>query len=630
MAEDKMLEEAIKAVTKGQQLKARDLLTRLLKTNQSNPHYWLWMSTVVDTVKERAYCLKNVLRLDPNNRAAKLGLVLDGELQPDEGFQPKPITPRNWESAYKKSPQENRARKTLRRFVYVGAGVVVMGLIMVAFLAPSLKTYGYFGGIQLTVTPQFNTAAPTATMLPTNTPYIVTPSPTFIGPTPLWMLLDETYTPTPLYVNTPHPISEAYRAGIRALNSRNYHEMLTFMKQAAQAEPDSPDTYYYIGEAHLHLNEPEDALIAFEKAIETNPNFAPAYLGRTRILSILNPEFDIEADLVHAINLDPNLANAYLDLIAYYIDTEDFELALEYANSVEELIPDSPLLHLYRSQGLLNLEQYEPALEAAQLAFSLDRTILPVYYTLGVTYLQNGNPGRAIHFFEIYLRYVEDDARAWEGHGRALFEQGKSFPAALEAFNTALELDEDSFYALLYRGQTYLEIGEGQSAINDLVLARNFDRDSFEASFGLGRALFLAERIEEAISQYGGSENLADTDLQRAAVYYWRAQAFIAFGDWRLAIKDYQALIDLQSEGIPEEWIENAQEYIISSTPTPTLTPSPLPNTNTPTLSPSPTPTHTSSPTLTASPTPTISPTPTTTQISTSTPTPPTTPNPRE
>jgi superkiller protein 3 len=401
-------------------------------------------------------------------------------------------------------------------------------------------------------------------------------------------------------VNTPHPISEAYRAGIRALNSGNYEEMLAFMLQAAQAEPGSADTHFYIGEAYLELNEPENALIAYEKAIESDPNFAPAHFGRAKVLSSLDPEFDVESDLLKAVNLDPNLTNAHLDLIAFYFDRGKFELALEQAVIVEDLNPESPLLHLYRSQALLHLEEYEQALEAAQQAYALDRTILPVYYTLGVTYLHSGYPQRANHFFEIYLRYVQDDAQAWEGQGRALFLQGESFEKAIQAFNTALELDENSFITLLYRGLTYLEIGEGQSAVNDLVLARNFDRESFEASLGLGRALFLADRIEDAISQYSGSENLADTDIKRAGVYYWRAQAFHALGDRRSAVKDYQALIDLKSEDISEDWIESAQEYIIMSTPTPTWTPSPMPKTDTPTLAPpSSTPTLTTTPTST-------------------------------
>ena len=124
-----------------------------------------------------------------------------------------------------------------------------------------MNSFGYFGGVQLTVTPIFETIEATATLLPTNTPRIVTPTPTFIGPTPLWMLLEATYTPTPLYVNTPHPVTEAYRAGIRAFTEGNYEEMLMFMQQATRAEAQSADIYYYIGEAKLLLEKPDEALI---------------------------------------------------------------------------------------------------------------------------------------------------------------------------------------------------------------------------------------------------------------------------------------------------------------------------------------------------------------------------------
>ena len=61
MADDKMLQEAIEAVDNGHRDRARDLLTRLLKANQTNPKYWLWMSSVVESTKERIYCLQKVL-----------------------------------------------------------------------------------------------------------------------------------------------------------------------------------------------------------------------------------------------------------------------------------------------------------------------------------------------------------------------------------------------------------------------------------------------------------------------------------------------------------------------------------------------------------------------------------------
>lgn len=599
MAEDKMLQEAIEAVANGQRERARDLLTRLLRANQSNPKYWLWMSSVVDTAKERIYCLQKVLNLDPNNQAAKLGLVLDGASPPDKGLQPIPIVPRNWEEAFKARTQETGSRRIIRRMAYLGAGILVLGLLSFAFFGPRMKTYGYFGGVQLTITPRFETLAATATLLPTNTPRVVTPTPTFIGPTPLWMLLEETYTPTPLYVNTPHPITEAYRAGIRAFTSGDYEEMAVFMEQAMQAESQSADTHYYLGEAYMLLEEPEKALFAYEKSIDINPNFAPAYLGRAKAMSALDPEFDIEADLIQAVVLDPELAAAHLELSAFYLSAGKDGEALETLKIAEELAPNSPLTYAYLSQAYMNTGEYDLALEAAQRAYELDQTILNVYLTLGNLHLKSENTKEAGHFLEIYLRYVKDDADAWAAYGRALFDQEDKSEEAMQAFDLALELDENSFIALLYRGLSHLEAGEGQLAVNDLFLARNFDRESFVASLGLARALSLAERYDDAISQFSGSEQLASTDQQRAEVYYWRAETFVNAGDIKSAAKDYQALLDLPAEHISQEWLEFAQEYLIQLTPTPTMTPSPIPATNTPTVdTPTTTSTPTSSPTV--------------------------------
>jgi tetratricopeptide (TPR) repeat protein len=547
-----------------------------------------------------------VLRLEPNNRSAKLGLVLDGTTPPDQGLIPVPLIPRKWSDAFQKRSQETGPGKIIRRLAYIGASAVVLGFIMIGFISPRLRSYGYFGGIQLTVTPHFETLVATSTLLPTNTPRVVTPTPTFIGPTPLWMFLEATYTATPLYVNTPHPASEAYRAGIRAFNNGNYDEMLIFMEQATQSEPQSADTHFYVGEANLLLNNPESALYAYDKAIEANPNFAPAYLGRAKAMAAIDPEFDIEGDLTQAIELDPSLAPAYLELIAYQLSVGDHKNVLEDLEIVERLIPDSPLIYLYRSQVLLELEEFEQALEAAQLAYELDETILEVYLTLGNLNLQAGNPDQASHFLDIYLRYVRDDAEAWATYGRAVFEGGDNFEQAMQALDLALILDENSFNALLYRGLTYLEVGEGQLAVNDLFIARNFDRDSFDASLALARALHLAERIDDAISQFTGSEQLVISDDQQAEVYYWRAQAYHSSGDYKSAANDYQALLDLPEGTAAEAWTDFAQEYILKLTPTPTMTPSP-PNTPTIIL-----PTSTSTMTPTASPTSTPRPTATT------------------
>ncbi len=72
------------AIAQGQRGRARDLLTRLLRENQSDAQGWLWMSSVVESLSERIFCLEKVLKLEPKNNTAKRGLVLLGARSPDE------------------------------------------------------------------------------------------------------------------------------------------------------------------------------------------------------------------------------------------------------------------------------------------------------------------------------------------------------------------------------------------------------------------------------------------------------------------------------------------------------------------------------------------------------------------
>ncbi len=93
-----MLQQAIEALRTGDRARARDLLTRLLKADQKNANYWVWLSAAVETQKERLYCLQTAIQLDPQNAAAKRGLILLGALPPDDSVPPFPVNrPRLWE-----------------------------------------------------------------------------------------------------------------------------------------------------------------------------------------------------------------------------------------------------------------------------------------------------------------------------------------------------------------------------------------------------------------------------------------------------------------------------------------------------------------------------------------------------
>ncbi len=618
MSADTMLQEAIDAISGGQNARARDLLTRLLRTDPNNPQYWLWLSSIVETVNERTYCLESALRLEPTNPIAMRGLVLTGARPADPSSQPAPLVRRKWWSAQEEQgAPRNRLQMilqnpTLRLFAFLGAGVIVIALLLVGIFGFRRFLQGREYAFHVaSSTPNLKaTFTSTPTMLATPTSVVRSPTPTFIGPTPLWMFLEATYTPVPFYVNTPHPLSEAFRAGQRAYERGDYQQMLTFMLQAAQVEPNSADLQYNIGEAYRLNGDAKSALEAYQKANLLNPSFGPAYFGIARATRMIDPRADVVKDLEKALELDPNIPDAYLEWADYLIQQGDGDAALEKLKEVEALAPGSPWLYLYRARAELILDQTEGALQDAQKAHDLDFTLLPTYLALGQVHLALGHSLEAVQNLNTYVLYRKSDPAGWSLLGQAYASTGKDNPAALEAFNKALELDDQDSEAYYGRGVVNIALNQGQDAVNDLVKAVDAQPKSFAYNLALSQALLLADRAGEAYRQLQNSESLAEGDPQLAAVYYWSALTLEKLENLAGAAASWKALLALPTEGVSSSWLAAAQQHMTTlepptSTPSPTVTPRPsVTPTKTATRRPSATPTKTLTPRPTRTPTP--------------------------
>jgi len=428
-------------------------------------------------------------------------------------------------------------------------------------------------------------------------------------------------------VDTPHPISEAYRLGQRAFARGDWTTALRFFTDASQVDSQAADIRYHIGETQRMLGDPEAALQAYEDALAMDANFAPALLGRARIQRLVDPEGQVDEDLQQAIQNDPNLADAYLERAAYRLALQDMDGALEDLQSAEELLPTSPLVALYRAQVALQLGEVEQALEYARAANELDRTLLLGYRTLGQAALAAHDYRLALQALETYVLYAENDPLGWLALGQvhAVIPGPQAWiaplperrpnsddDAALLAFERAVELNEDLPDAHIYLGLLYLFQDEGQKAVNELVLARRLDSKSFLVNLALGRALLGAGRQLDGYDQIDASEKLAEDDVQIAAMLYWRAQAAEILGRKPTALKDWQALLELPEDAVSPSMLADAEEHVraLTASPTPRVT-----STHTPTSTPTPTPTRTPSParqsTSTRTPSQTASPTPT-------------------
>lgn len=92
------LQEAISSIKSGNKQLGQQLLTQIIQTEPNNEIAWLWMSAVVSEDKRR-YCVERVLKINPDNQAARQALEKLNQVQLKEttqsanlqAFPPQPL-----------------------------------------------------------------------------------------------------------------------------------------------------------------------------------------------------------------------------------------------------------------------------------------------------------------------------------------------------------------------------------------------------------------------------------------------------------------------------------------------------------------------------------------------------------
>jgi len=588
---DSVFQEAIKALRGGEKARAKELLTRLLQTDQKNPIYWVWLSAAVDAKKERIYCLQTALNLDPENATAKRGLILLGALSPNEPPPPFPLNrPRAWEDKLllaHERPKERGIRAIVKSPLMRLGSLALIGIGLFAVI--------YFGVIaprqgQVRRLPT-NTPGPSPTFTATPTLFGATAVPTQVfssGPTPLSAFLDATYTPTALYVNTPRAAAavDQFRIAKTAYDKGEWDVFIENMLLLEPLEPDSADIPYYIGEAYRFKEEYGQAARYYNESIDINANFAPAYLGLARVSLLANPRFEADDLFAKAILLDPNFGETYLERARYLIAKGDYEDAFTDLEVAEKILPGSPDVLITYALAYYAQEDYEKSLEYAQKAYAADILNLPTYGLLGDLYIEEGNYASAAEVYELYTSYETQDATAFAKLGQAYYFLG-DYQRAVDAITRGTDLSRNGLKKYyVYRGYANLELGNYDEAVDDLAEAVGEDDQSYFARIGFAQAFYGQGKFGTAFLQIEAAQSLAETDEETALALYWRARIQEKRNDLRDAINVWRELLSMDEEVMTPEMRLEAEERLkelIPPTMTPTATRTPKGGAATPT-----------------------------------------------
>lgn len=606
MADDAVFQETVDALREGNKARARELLTGLLKTDQNNATYWVWMSATVDTAKERIYCLQTALKLDPENAAAKRGLILHGALPPDETVQPFPVNrPRTWEEKLLLAHEKPRPKgwAAIRSSPAIRLG----GLIMLGILLIGAAVFGVLLSGAAQRPPPTRTPGPSPTYTLTPTSVNATARPIAINTSaPLSELLPVPYTPTALYIEMQGSVVSAdmYNLVRLAYREGDWDEVIRVLNDVIQVDPEAVEAYYYIGEANRFKGDHTAAIAAYQSALGLDPEFGPAYVGMARAQLGNNANADVLPLLDSAIRLDPNFGEAYLERAKVKLRENDVSGALADLAQADRRLPDSPLVYFYLAQARQTEGDLELALSAARRANELDVTMLPVYLMLGQLHAEAGNDQEAADALDVYLKYEPRDSAAYLLLGRIHYRDGQ-YEEAIEALNRSLSLNRNQREAYLYRFLSNVELGDGDRAEEDMDSVVLFYPDSFDVRLGILRTQLLQGRNGSALLELDKTEALAETDEQKALAYFWGATIYARREEPEREAEYWQMLLDLPEDATTEKMRAQAEERLSElATATPTPTVRPRTPTRTPTRAPTRTPTRTPTRAPTRTPTP--------------------------
>ncbi len=609
-----LLAEGIDAARAGERGKAREKLTRLLRQDQKNEQAWLWMSSVVESDRERIYCLNNALKLNPNSKTAKRGLALLGALPPElRADLDIEIVGVTMEADEKPKPPAKR-RVTFRRSrrlenVLIGGVALlligVIGLFIANFVIERIRLASI-----VPPTPIPPTAAPTLapTLTPTPTPEIRTATP-IANLTPLAQLLNLSFTPTPPPFTLPFFPEESYSRGESAYNAGDYDTATRLFKDALSQNPKNYSAHYYLGEIYLKNEDYNKAFNEFSTALRLNPNFAPGHLGHGQANFELggNPLGDYDK----ARAADSQWVEPYIQSAIFYASRRKADAAINELEAGRSLAPTNVVVMWRLAEQYLAVGRYDDARAVLDLGNEIDPSVLDLYRVRAKLALALEDYSDAQEAVNTYTAYQSDDAEGWTLAGEAYLGLGD--PAtALTHLDRAVGLKPlDSREALIARGEAQLLLGNAdvarsdfdkalalgittrfrvsigrayylagdfETAIAELEKAVESDPTVFDPSYWLGAAQVGAKRYADAIRPLTDAFSNAGSDQQTFDALYQRALAYNGAGQTENALADLQTALALN---VSKRATQQTEALILlkqlGGSPAPTHTPTVTP-----------------------------------------------------
>ncbi len=257
--------------------------------------------------------------------------------------------------------------------------------------------------------------------------------------------------------------------GNALLAQGRYADALPFLQQATQKAPQSANAWYSLGSTYMYLPAPRhaDALVAFDRAVALDSDFALAWASKANALNALGR----------------------------------YEEALAACETAVVLVPNSAFAWNNKGVALFNLRRYPEALAAYEAAVTHEANSADFWRNKGLALAALGRDSDAVAAYDRALDVDPNFALAWVSKANALYRLHR-YEEALAACDRALKLNPKNAAVWSRQASVFAALQRYQDALAACDQALAVDPTLPAAWSNRGGALAALQHYTEALAAF--------------------------------------------------------------------------------------------------------------------------------
>ncbi|MBE9199465.1 MULTISPECIES: serine/threonine-protein kinase [unclassified Nodularia (in: cyanobacteria)] len=303
------------------------------------------------------------------------------------------------------------------------------------------------------------------------------------------------------------------------------------------------------GSTLFDLQRYQDALAAYQEAVNINPDFVPGWSGQGKTLSELKKYEEALAAYDQAIQIQPDYLEAWIGRGFVLQTLQRYPEAIASFDKALQLDANSPEVWNAKGETFSKLQQYNNAIESYEKALELQPNYYQAWYSKGLAFHSLKQYDDAITAYETAIEFKPDYGQAWYSLGNALFNLNR-FDSALKAYDKAVQYRPNFYPAWFSRSNILITLRRYPQAIESFDQAIKNNPKDYQSWYSRGWALHQSQRYEEAIQSYNKAAAIKENDYQ---IWYNLGNSQYILQKYQEAIASYDKAVRYQANHA-ESW----------------------------------------------------------------------------